>query len=115
MRITDAKVIVKRSEAGIVIDLEYTGELDDSTKIQRKLYGIQDRLLAAANRKQALIDMIKRDFRAEADRIKREKARQTALENIANEVEAFKLDSPIDITTAESESAEELEVTEESS
>jgi len=105
MRVTSLTPIVRKSEAGVIIDVQYEGELDDGTKVSRTLFGVQDALLMYASPEEGLKTLALNDLRRVNDAHEAEKARRAALESLAIAVQTVRIETPIE-PPPEEESAE---------
>ena len=115
MRVLKVDKVIRRSEAGVIIDITYDGELDDGTQVSRTLLAVQDRLLLFANPVEGVKQIVLEDLQRINAAHEAEKARKAALETLASSLETATIETPFEPEPVEEGSVEETVAEDETS
>ena len=113
LKITSIQPVVKETEAGLLINVNYEGELPDGTTVSRTLMGVQEGLLLGTAPVERLKELVIEDMRRIWRAKQAEEARRTALETLAREITTATIETPIEAPEVPPPPEEEVETAEE--
>lgn len=96
LKVNSIQPVVKRTDEGVLINLNYEGEFPDGTKVSRTLIGVQDALAISPNPAQMLRELVLNDLRSQWSAYQAEQARRAALESLASTIEGLTIETPIE-------------------